>query len=76
MELRLVSGWNYSLVVVAAEAEVVAAAAVASAAVAIDVFDAADDSRCADAVAIPIVPYCCQVFDANDNDNDFVDFQA
>ena len=38
--------------------------------------DVVDDSHCVDAVAILIVPCCCRVFDVNDNDNDFVDFQA
>lgn len=59
----------------------VAVAAVAAAvviAVASDAIDVADDSHCVDAVAIPTVQCCCrvQVFDVNDNDNDFVDFQA
>lgn len=35
-----------------------------------------DGSHCDDVAAKPVVP-CCQVFDADDddNDNDFVDFQ-
>lgn len=53
-----------------------AAAAGALAAVVVVAIDVADDSHCVDVVAIPIVQCCCQVFDAYDNDNDFVDFQA
>lgn len=44
--------------------------------VATDVIDVTDGSHCVDVAAIPTVPCCCQVFDANDNDNDFVDFRA
>lgn len=51
-------------------------AAVAVIAVATDAIDVADGSRCVDAVAAPAVRCCCQVFDANDNDNDFVDFRV
>lgn len=38
----------------------------------------ADGSYCADAEERQVARYCCQVFDADDddNDNDFVDFQA
>lgn len=53
-------------------------AAAAAIVVAADAFDVFDGSHCVDAVAIPTVRCCCpeQVFDANDNDSDFVDFQA
>lgn len=55
----------------AVAAEVAIAAVVVAAAI-----DVSDYSHCADAVAVLIVPCCCRVFDVNDNDNDFVDFQA
>lgn len=78
MVLRLSSGWNCLAVLVVVVVVAVVAAAVVIA-VASDAIDVADDSHCVDAAAIPIVRCCCQVqvFDANDNDNDFVvDFQA